>query len=117
MPQPPAPPEIRLGDGDAAPPAEIEDPLSFVKANADTTNVAPEYPLDAARRHETGRVQLALHVDAQGRVVEAEIVQSSGSPSLDQAARRQLQTWHFRPAFKDGHAVPSIVQQGIAFTD
>jgi protein TonB len=71
--------------------------------------------MEAARRHEQGVVRLELRVDAQGRVESVEIVQSSGSPRLDEAARKQLATWHFRPAFKDGLAVPSVFPQTIEF--
>jgi protein TonB len=110
----PAPPSIRLGDGLAAPPAES--PLAFVTAGPDARNTAPEYPPDAARRREQGVVSLELRIDEAGRVVSVEIVQSSGSPRLDEAARRQLATWHFRPAFKDGKPVPSVFPQTIEFT-
>jgi protein TonB len=110
-----APASIRLGDGIAAPPAEIFDQFSFLEAGPDAKNTAPEYPLEAARRREEGEVVLALHIDAQGKVVRVEILHSSGSPRLDQAAQRQLGTWHYRPAIKDGVAVPSIVQQSIDF--
>ncbi len=110
----PAPPSIRLGDGVAAPP--VQAPLEFVTADPDARNVAPEYPLEAARRHERGLVKLALHIDVAGKVTAVEIVQSSGSPRLDEAARKTASTWHFRPAFKDGRAVETVFDQQIDFT-
>ena len=109
----PSPPAIRLGDGLVAPP--VDNPLDFPAPGPDARNVAPEYPIEAARRHEKGVVQLELLVDAQGSVVSVEIVRSSGSPRLDEAARKQLATWHFRPAFKDGQAIPSVFPQTIEF--
>lgn len=109
-----APASIRLGDGIAAP--HVDNPLDFVTADPDVRNVAPEYPLEAARRRERGLVRLALHVDATGKVTAVAIVQSSGSPRLDEAARKTLSTWHFRPAFKDGHAVETVFEQPIEFT-
>lgn len=114
-PAPAAPAAVRLGDGTPAPPAEITDPLSFVTAGPDALNVAPEYPIEAARRREQGAVSLALHIDATGAVAEVEVLRSSGSPRLDAAAREALAKWHFRPAFKDGAAVPSTVEQVINF--
>jgi protein TonB len=104
---------IRLGDGLVAPP--VENPLDFVGAGPDARNMAPEYPPEAARRRELGVVRLELQIDVQGRVTEVLVVQSSGSPRLDEAARKQLLTWHFRPAFKDGRAVPSVFPQTIEF--
>ncbi len=109
-----APASIRLGDGIAAP--HVDNPLDFVTADPDVRNVAPEYPLEAARRRERGLVRLALHVDVTGKVTAVEIVQSSGSPRLDEAARKTLSTWRFRPAFKDGHAVEMVFEQPIEFT-
>jgi protein TonB len=111
-----APPAVRLGDGIAAPPAELRGPLDDIAAGPDATNTAPEYPMEAARRRETGAVVLTLHVDASGGVVRADIIQSSGSPRLDAAARTKLLTWHFHPAIKDGQPVPSVVQQVVDFT-
>lgn len=109
----PAPASIRLGDGLVAPP--VDNPLGFVTPGPDSRNTAPEYPAEAARRHEQGVVMLELGVDAQGKVISVKVVHSSGSPRLDEAARRQLATWHFRPAFKDGQAVPSVFPQTIEF--
>jgi protein TonB len=104
---------IRLGDG--AVPPQVSNPLDFVGAGPDARNAAPEYPPEAARRRELGVVRLELQIDVQGRVTEVVVVQSSGSPRLDEAARKQLLTWHFRPAFKDGRAVPSVFPQTIEF--
>lgn len=110
-----APEAIRLGDGIAAP--YVDNPLAFVTADPDVRNVAPLYPPEAARRHEHGLVRIALRIDVKGKVTAAEIVQSSGSPRLDEAARKTLSTWRFRPAFRDGHAVETVFEQPIEFTE
>jgi protein TonB len=88
-----------------------------VTADPNVRNVAPEYPAEAVRRRERGLVKLALRIDIEGRVLAVAIVKSSGFPRLDEAARKTLSTWRFRPAFKDGHAVESVLEQPIEFTN
>lgn len=48
-----------------------------------------EYPPAARREGREGRVRLRLSLDAQGRVVGAQVLKSSGFSDLDGAARRQ----------------------------
>ncbi len=57
----------------------------------------PPYPSKSQRRGWQGTVQLELTVDPAGVVREVEVVRSSGHRSLDEAARRTLQTWRFLP--------------------
>jgi TonB family protein len=120
-PPPPAPPTpkpapaIRLGSGFSPPPAEIEGPLDTIQPGADMANTVPVYPVEAARRREHGAVVLELSVDETGAVTDVQILQSSGSNTLDTAARTQLAKWHYRPAIKDGHPVATTVRQIIDF--
>ncbi len=48
------------------------------------------YPEKARQNHIEGTVKLFLAVDADGKVLESRIADSSGSPTLDAAARRML---------------------------
>ncbi|KEZ78371.1 energy transducer TonB [Salinisphaera hydrothermalis] len=48
------------------------------------------YPDEARKNHTEGTVKLFLAVDADGKVLESRIASSSGSPTLDAAARRML---------------------------
>ena len=114
-PAPKAPPTIRLGDGFSPPPAEIDGPLDTIRPGADVTNTAPVYPLEAAKRREQGAVVMNLAVDETGAVVAVEILQSSGSNTLDTAARERVSKWHFSPAIKNGHPVASTIRQIVDF--
>jgi protein TonB len=107
--------EVHLGDGNAAPPAEVLNPLAHVEAAPDPANIAPEYPPDAARRREAGTVVVNLHINAAGRVESVELLQSSGSASLDRATIQTASRWHYRPAFHDGAAVPTTRRQIVNF--
>jgi len=119
-PSPPAataPASVRLGDGGGQPHADLLDPENtrFRVATQDTGNRPPTYPRDAALRLEAGTVRLQLFIDPSGRVANALVVGSSGSASLDRAAREQVLTWRFTPAKRDGNAVPDIAEIAITF--
>jgi protein TonB len=63
-----------------------------------TMRVEPNYPgVDRRLGHE-GRVELRVHVDEQGRVLEVEVVRSSGFPGLDASAVHAVRRWRFSPA-------------------
>jgi protein TonB len=77
---------------------------------------APSYPPQAVRDGLTGTVELEILVGIDGRPIEVTIVRSSGHRVLDQAARRVvLARWMFRPAMRDGQAVPAIGRVPIGF--
>lgn len=108
---------MNLGADASAPNVLIDDPLHqrFLEASPEAGNVAPAYPIEAAWKHEEGTVVLLLAIDPQGRVDHADVVESSGSPRLDRAARERVLTWHFHPAVQAGQPVSSTIEQTITF--
>lgn len=69
------------------------------------TATPPAYPIQALRAGVQGTVLLKVLVDAGGKPVQVAIQRSSGSRSLDDAARRHvLAAWRFHPAMRDGRA-------------
>ena len=113
---PKAEPEVRLGDGAAGPLAEILDKNGLIRrAEADNGNLPPVYPLDAARRGEQGTVTLRLTIGTDGGVLTAEVAKSSGSPRLDRAALARIETWHFKPAMRDGKPQIDVIEFGVDF--
>ena len=78
-------------------------------------NTAPSYPETARMRGEQGTVGLELAVGPDGRVMGVTVARSSGSPMLDAAARRAVQEWRFRPATRDGEAVPGSIRTSVHF--
>jgi periplasmic protein TonB len=81
----------------------------------DKAHLPPTYPPEAARLGEMGTVALTLHIGADGFVNRVDVVQSSGYPSLDQAAVSRLRTWHFTPAMRGGMPVASIYRIAVTF--
>ena len=68
--------------------------------------------------HDSERIAAVLTADGMARtedVEQADVVESSGSPRLDRAARDRVLTWHFHPALQAGQPVPSSIEQTITF--
>lgn len=79
-------------------------------------SVRPTYPPSARRRSEEGVVSCRIHVRIDGTVEEVEVVRSSGSERLDEAAVSALMKWKFEPATWLGVARPSVVNQDVRFS-
>ncbi|MBY0237970.1 MAG: TonB family protein [Burkholderiaceae bacterium] len=73
------------------------------------TCAKPEWPKEALRKEQTGKVTLSFNVGADGTVLESVVKQSSGFPLLDEAARTALISCKFKPAMVDGRAAASWV--------
>lgn len=80
------------------------------------THSVPPYPPMARRLAHQGRVMLRLSISAQGRVVRAEIVTSSGWPELDAQAVDWVKAhWRYSPALRGGVAVASQAMAAVKF--
>ena len=79
------------------------DPAAFVPPRLrDGTNTAVAYPETARRLGLEGRTVLRVEVDAEGRVADVAVVESSGHPMLDEAAVDAVSRWRFEPARRGG---------------
>jgi protein TonB len=80
------------------------------------THTTPPYPATAIRQSVEGKVVLKLTVLETGRVAKADIVASSGSEALDQAAQAWIVGhWTYRPATAAGQPVPSQALASVTF--
>lgn len=75
----------------------------------------PAYPRRARQRGYEGTVVVHALVTMPGPPHTAKVVQSSGYPSLDDAALDAVRTWSFRPALRNGQAVAAWVQVPVNF--
>jgi protein TonB len=80
------------------------------------SNPEPEYPLSARRNRQEGVVLLTVGVAVDGRPADIALKQSSGHPSLDEAAIDAVRGWTFDPARAGGVAVPSHVVVPVRFS-
>jgi len=67
------------------------------------------YPRRARMRGTTGATRLRLTIDSGGRVTGVEVLASRPAGVFDHAARRVGRSLSFRPALRDGKAVPARV--------
>jgi protein TonB len=78
-------------------------------------NPEPEYPGISRLQGEQGVVAVLLHVSEAGTVSAVDVVQGSGYPLLDEAAKKAVLRWRLRPAMRDGAPVPGSVRTSIHF--
>jgi protein TonB len=78
-------------------------------------NPAPPYPHGARRAGEQGTVLLRVLVGSDGAPVRVELDGSSGSGSLDAAARAAVQRWRFAPARRGDEPVEAWVRIPVVF--
>lgn len=68
-------------------------------------NRPPAYPIEAQIHNQYGSVVVVIHVAANGLATGADVLESSGTNLLDQAAIDAVRKWHFRPAMTEGRTV------------
>jgi protein TonB len=114
---PPVPPPPRAIP--QPPPLEsfhaIPVPRAAVSSPVVLDNPPPEYPETARRHGLQGRVVLLVRVSTGGEPTSVSILESSGHPILDEAARGGVRMWSFRPATKGGRAVEGEVEVPVRF--
>jgi len=85
------------------PPAPPREPVTVMPRIDLAHSHQPEYPPVSRRLGEQGSVILQVLVSVGGRVLDAKVVQSSGSERLDQAAVAGVkEDYRFTPATLDG---------------
>lgn len=72
------------------------DPKRPIRSNADY------YPAASIRAEEEGVTTVDIYIDAEGRVTDARIKNSSGFERLDEATLKYVKTWRMKPATKAG---------------
>jgi protein TonB len=111
-PQPAAPGPAETGAGGVG---RAEGAIAPPSQDARFANAGPPYPEMARALGQQGTVGLLIQVSAEGRVTEVRVAQSSGFPTLDQAARRAAEQWRFRPAQQDGRPVAGSIRTSVQF--
>jgi protein TonB len=117
------------GDAIHAPPPEettvapdpaVEDGRGYGPLTKPRVIGGPKYPQDrypraSIRNKESGRPIVKICISDEGKVVSAEVAQSSGYPRLDAAAVDMSLDYVFAPAMREGKAVPVCMAYGIDF--
>lgn len=80
------------------------------------THTIPPYPALDIRLGNQGTVVLRLLIGTDGRVLDAKVVRTSGSDSLDRAAQGWVMArWRYQPAIRGGVAVQGAVDVAVKF--
>lgn len=108
----PAAGAARGTDVAARPPAFGRD----VPAEPAAGNAAPAYPVAARRSGREGRAVLRVVVSSTGEGRDVRIAESSGTPSLDEAALAAVRQWRFTPARRNGEAAEDVVLVPVSFS-
>jgi protein TonB len=91
---PPRPPDIISGP---------QHSLVAVRHDSRYPLTQPTYPARDIREGNEGTVELEIYVLPTGRIGDARVVRSAGSPSLDQSAIDEAKRkWRMLPATRDG---------------
>jgi uncharacterized protein len=94
----------------------VAEPLNMQAAADLRTCAKPVWPKEALREKQQGTVTLGFLVGVDGSVADSSVQGSSGFPLLDVAAREGLMKCRFRPATRDGKAIPAWVQMQYVWT-
>jgi len=78
--------------------------------------VAPEYPFGALRKKLEGFVELVFTITASGSVKDIEVQRAEPHGVFEQAARRAVSRWKFKPKMQNGKAAQQRALQVIHFT-
>ena len=109
-----APPEP-VAEAVPVAPEAIEDAEAGTEESVLLEAPTPRYPRASIRRGEEGRVLCRMHIDASGRVVRVEVLESSGHRRLDEAACAGLLHWRFKPRTEGGSAVGDVLDHPVEF--
>jgi TonB family protein len=77
----------------------------------------PEYPVNAKERGLEGEAKVAVDVDANGNVINVRLINSSGHPELDEAAKQAARNWKFDPSQSGKEAIPAKINFQIENSD
>lgn len=69
--------------------------VQYAGMNPLRRNARIRYPKSALRRLQEGEVKLKVDVNSNGRVIETEVVQSSGAATLDHGFRVDVSKWEY----------------------
>ncbi len=80
-----------------------------------TRQVPPAFPPEAARKRQSGWVEVRISVGPQGNVTGADVVRAQPSRVFDRAALAAVRQWRFDPALRNGQPIASQRTQRIEF--
>jgi protein TonB len=99
----------------AQPPPEIPSGAMTMPRPITRPHGPDRYPRESFLAKETGRTTIRICISATGAVDSVEVAATSGYPRLDRAAVSIGLDYRFKPATRQGRAVPVCLPYGIKF--
>lgn len=75
----------------------VNNPRSYLQLKQKPGNIPPTYPEAARLQGEQGRTQLRYYVDENGKISDLQVMKSSGSALLDNAAVNAISKYQYLP--------------------
>lgn len=75
----------------------------------------PAYPIELACAGVGGKSVLNVVIGPEGAPTEVKLLTSSGNAQLDESAQQRVREWKFKPATRNGQAVPATIQVPVSF--
>ncbi len=75
----------------------------------------PAYPIELACTGVGGKSVLNVVIGPEGAPTEVKLATSSGNTQLDESAQQRVREWKFKPATRNGQAVPASIQVPVSF--
>ncbi len=110
----PAPAPVQPAASKPTPPPAPQ-PTGETRAAQVISPAAPEYPIQAARNHQSGFATVEFTVNPDGSVSNAHVISSNPGGVFNNAAIQAVSRSKFKPALKDGQPVSSTLQRRIDF--
>ena len=108
-PPPPPPPGARQHKEESPIFTAWEQPPKLIKM------VLPDYPKIAKKAGVEGKVHLLVVVDEDGNVVEAEVLVATPSGIFEDAAKKAIMQWKFKPAMQRDKPIKVRMGQVMEF--
>ncbi len=96
----------------ASPPATA---AGETRAATLTQRVNPNYPPEAARKHQEGWVEVSFTVGTDGKVKDAFVIAANPNRVFDNAALQAVANWTFQPRLEGGKPVEQHIKSRIEF--
>ena len=77
---------------------------------------SPKYPIDYARKGQTGWVRIGFTISDFGTVKDPEVIASKGGGGFKKSALAALKYWRYAPKFEDGKPVETYATVQLDFT-